>query len=137
MMIIELLQLNQRIDLQGTTLQGLVTRNQSNTLFHAENHSNGFDFDDQLYRGNVRLSGNNQFEVELVDVRERLQALSASTTNACKSLSAGLRDVQKAIVGFYKWADAVHYGLDDITQVVEMDNPVPRLKLLTDRRTDR
>lgn len=71
---------------------------------------------------------------EIADIRQRLQTLSTTTVSACRSLSSGLKDVQKAIIGFYRWAEAVHDGMDSMSQSLGMENPVPRLKLHAEKK---
>lgn len=144
----ELVQLAHRVDRQELVVRRLSTSDRRPSERHTQDatHDHFSDLEEigitdrsSTHAFNKRTQDGQHEAVaaEIADIRKRLQTLSTTTVNACKSLSSGLRDVQKAIIGFYRWADAVYEGMDNLSQSLDVEHPIPRLKLHAEKQQDR
>jgi hypothetical protein len=79
-------------------------------------------------RANGTTSANNNYDVK--ELRGDLKLLGKNTSKACRTLSAGLADVQNATLLMYKWADNVHSAFETISYKLEFPtNICPRVKV--------
>ncbi|RYG69594.1 hypothetical protein EON64_02325 [archaeon] len=67
---------------------------------------------------------------DVKDLERKIKKLAENTTRACKSLSAGLTDVQQATLNLYQWSDKVHNAVEIIGEKVQLpSNLCPRARV--------
>ena len=88
---------------------------------------------EKLNRQNLSEKSNAPTSTNSYDVKELrgdLKLLGKNTSKACRTLSAGLADVQNATLLMYKWADSVHGAFETISYKLEFPtNICPRVKV--------
>ena len=64
------------------------------------------------------------------DLRGDLKLLGKNTSKACRTLSAGIGDVQTATLQMYRWADSVHKAFETVSYKLEYPtNICPKIRM--------
>jgi FtsZ-binding cell division protein ZapB len=72
----------------------------------------------------------NEVKEECKLLKKRIRELGESTAKACKSLGAGIADLQQSSLGFYGWADRARSSIGVVAAAAGLpSNPCPALTL--------
>ncbi len=76
------------------------------------------------------MNSTSQDAEDIKTLRRKLKELGESTSQVCKSLSAGLNDVQETNLNLFVWGDKVHGAMGALAARAGMAaNPCPKVPL--------